>query len=103
MNNLKSLEAQLTTELTETRDELLALSTGDAEERVNEIADSYVPIYYYQLFEVATHDTHLATEEPEGYGGDMNAIAFITANISHHLQTLAYEWLWVQIELNKHA
>lgn len=69
------------------------------EDILHEIADSCVPIYNYELLEVAQSDLWLAVEELEifAFGGDHTAVGAIAGNLFRELEQVAREE-WQKIE-----
>lgn len=71
------------------------LSAEYPEDLLYEFVDGAVPIYYYQLLELAIDDTYIATNEPDllAYDGKPTPINAIAGNVYEALRTEAYEWL----------
>jgi hypothetical protein len=69
------------------------------EDVVHEFADSAVPVYTWDIMQMAANNTSLATDEPElgpAFDGSPTPANIIAANIYEHvageLYTALYEW-----------
>tara|TARA_R100000700_G_C3063473_1_gene77124 strand:+ start:215 stop:520 length:306 start_codon:yes stop_codon:yes gene_type:complete len=62
----------------------------DDDEVIHEIADNYVPIYYYDIGQYAAHNSWLMTEIPE-INSEGNAHDQIQANIYQYIVEGLYE------------
>ena len=62
----------------------------DDDEVIHEIADNYVPIYYYDIGQYAAHNSWLMTEIPE-INSEGNAHDQIQANIYEYIVEGLYE------------
>ena len=73
------------------------------EDRINEIVDSNMPIYTYEILQVALRDIDLAVIEPEIYGFDgiHNAVNAIVGNIYDAVYEDAMEYYHKLIYINK--
>ncbi len=64
------------------------------EDRLHEIADGCVPVYNYELLQVAASDCNLAVDEPDcgpAFDGTPTPANIIAANIYERLLQTAYE------------
>ena len=97
---LWDLEQMVRSEIREEAKELL--EEPYPEDRLNEIVDSSVPIYNYDLLQMAANNMDLALVEPElgpAFDGTPTPVNIIAANIYEALQEVAYnEWQKVQEE-----
>ena len=68
----------------------------EASDIISEIADSRIPIFTYQVLEVAISDLWLAYDSPEIYGWSckISPLQLIQANIYEHLQSKLFEWYY---------
>jgi len=73
------------------------------EDRITEIVDDSVPVYTYDLLEVAQSDLWLAVGVPEIYAftGEKNAINAIAGNIYERLNEKAQAWFWGRFDNKK--
>lgn len=88
-------------ELEERFEEIYAEDPDSPHDAISEIADSNVPIHYWNILETAREDLWLATEEPElfAFDGKHTAINAIAGNIYQHLE----QELWSRWEELKEA
>jgi len=69
----------------------------DEHDTIFEIADSCVPVYTYDILQLAAENLFLATDEPElgpAFDGSPTPVNIIAANIFEHLERV----LWENIE-----
>ena len=59
-------------------------NAGNYEDEIHEIADSFIPIYYWDIGQYASHNSWLMTEIPE-INPEGNAHDQIQANIYEHI------------------
>ncbi len=80
---------------------------NDVSDLIHEVADSWVPIYYSQLIEVASHNLWVATSEPElwpAFDGSPTPVNIIATNIYESIiealreQVNGHEELQQQVE-----
>ena len=86
--DIYTLEQNLIEELSDNKEEILEGSCP--EDVVSEYADSWVPIYNYDLLEVAQSDLTLGYNDSEGEG---DIYAQLTWAIYQRLNSVAQEWL----------
>jgi hypothetical protein len=89
---LSDLEAQIRAEVRDNFDEEAGATDFDPSDWLTELADSYVPIYNYDLLMLASEDLWLAVDTPEIYafGGEHSAVHAIAGNVFDHLRGEAY-------------
>lgn len=68
----------------------------EASDIISEIADGRIPIYTYEVLEVAMSNLRLACDSPKIYGWDWkpSPSELIQANIYEHLQSKLFEWYY---------
>lgn len=86
--NIYTLEQNLIEELNDNKKEILEGSCP--EDVISEYADSWVPIYNYDLLEVAQSDLSLGYNDSEGDG---DIYAQLTWSIYKRLWLVADKWL----------
>lgn len=91
--NLYQLEQNLISAL---EDEKLDILLADyPEDRITELADSYVSIYYRELAQCLADDTSLAELDDEGLAeGVTDVFKRIQIAIYERLSNAAYQWLY---------
>ena len=81
--------------LAEERDAIL--NDADGEDRLHEIVDGLVPIYYGELAHLLAQDTSLGFVDDIGLVAsakqDVSAFDIISVSIYEHLIAAAYTWL----------
>ncbi len=90
--DMYTLEKDLISALECEKDDILAADYP--EDRVAELADSYVPVYYYELAQLLAGDTGLA--EPEDTGlveGVTDVWQILQTSVYERLSSAAYQWL----------
>ena len=94
--NIYTLEQNLIEELNDNKEDILANSSP--EDVVSEYADSWVPVYNYDLLEVAQSDLTLGyTHESDIGEGDV--YQQLTWSIHERLMSVGYQWLNNQVEV----
>ena len=67
----------------------------EIEDLVSEVADRLIPIYTWDLLEVALSNYWLAIEIPEGcWSGQLSALQLISFNIYEYLSTKLSDWYY---------
>ena len=93
--DMYTLEKDLISGLECEKDEIL---TADyPEDRITELTDSYIPVYYGQLAELLLSDIGLA--EPDDLGlveGVTDVWKIIQASVYERLSSVAFQWLYEQ-------
>ena len=93
MTTLYELGQDVRAELRERIDEI---DRDEPHDVIFEIADSNVPIYNYDLLDVASNNINIAVNEPElgpAFDGSPTPINVIAANIFEYLETELWdEW-----------
>ena len=71
---------------------------------INEIADSYVPVYNHDILRLAVDNINLALNEPElgpAFDGSPTPINIIAANIYEYIEQALYDaWNDIEEEIN---
>lgn len=97
---LRELDQNIRDEVRDYADELF--DSAYPEDRLHEMADGSVPVYYSTLLELAADSNHLATDEPDmgpAFDGSPTPVNIIAANVYEYLLAAAYEeWRDVQEE-----
>lgn len=95
MERLKDYENNLIKELDENWNEYKDKDEDTQRDWISELIDAYIPVYTYDLLEIARNDFWLATTEPElmCFDGKNTAVNAIAGNIYQHLQEKGQEWL----------
>lgn len=91
--NMYQLERDLISALEDEKLDILLDSYP--EDRISEMADSHVPIYYSELAQCLADDTSLAELEDEGLAeGVTDVFKRIQIAIYERLSNVAYQWLY---------
>jgi len=93
------LQQSVRDEIRDEADELM--DEAYLEDRLTEIVDGWVPIYYSQLLDLAADNNELALNEPEilAFDGTATPINAIAGNVYEGLMAVAYaEWETIQDE-----
>ena len=76
----------------------------DPSDVINEIADSYVPVYNHDILRLAVDNINLALDEPElgpAFDGSSTPINIIAANIYEYIEQALYDaWNNIEEEIN---
>jgi hypothetical protein len=98
---MSELKSQLIDELVERWGEISEHKYP--EDLIDELVDSYVPIYNWELLEYAQDDIDLAICVPEAlaFDGSNNAINIIAGNIYECLRGIAFNEFYVRREEEK--
>ena len=92
---LRGLKEDLLSELEDNKEEIMDLEEDDRSDRIGEFADGCVPVFNYDLLEVAQDELWLAVDEPEilAFDGKSTAVAAIAGNIYQELVEAGQNWL----------
>jgi len=87
-----TLEKNLISGLECEKDDIL--TSNYPEDRIAELADSYIPVYYSELAQLLASDTSLS--EPDDTGvveGVTDVWKILQASVSERLSAVGYKWL----------
>ena len=97
--NIYTLEQNLIEELNNNKEEIL--ESTYPEDLVNEYAYSWVPVYNYDLLEVAQSDLTLGYTHDyyDSYIKEGDVYQQLTKSIHERLMSVGYQWLNNQVEV----